>query len=169
MKELFNITRELKRIREAVPSNDAEKRQQKMIQERMEKQMRLFVMLVICNEACIFSEPCLESSIDFYARFTTVLMTHLSPSNPESPELPLSPSPPGSWSCLNECLLEDLIDYTIFIARHTLPLLHQIFQKYPIMVTFIITVTCSPNYFRNPYLVAKFIELIFTVHPRFDI
>jgi len=92
-------------------------------------------------------------------------MSHLSPTNPESPTMPLASEPPGTWSCLNECLIEDLIEYTIFIARHSLPLLHQMFQKYPTMVTFLLAVTCSPNYFRNPYLVAKFIELIFTIHP----
>merc|ERR1711972_426107 len=36
MKELLNITRELKRVREAKPSNDTEKRQKEMILGRME-------------------------------------------------------------------------------------------------------------------------------------
>lgn len=131
--------------------------------ERMEREMRRFMGLVICTEALVFAES--KVSMDFYGNFTQILLSLISPDDPENPTLPLG-TPPGPWSCLNECFLEDQFDYLIFMARHSLPLLYQTFQDFPKMTSFLTTVTCSPQYFRNPYLVAKFIELIFTIHPR---
>merc|ERR1711937_87290 len=134
----------------------------KMMTERMEREMRRFMGLVICTEALVFAES--KVSMDFYGNFTQILLSLISPDDPENPTLPLG-APPGPWSCLNECFLEDQFDYLIFMARHFLPLLYQTFQDFPKMTSFLTTVTCSPQYFRNPYLVAKFIELIFTIHP----
>ena len=33
------------------------------------------------------------------------------------------------------------------------------------VMTFILTAVCSPTYFKNPYLVAKIIEVLFVINP----
>ena len=43
MKELYQMTRELKRLREAQPKNETEKKNQKIFQERMEKQCKAYI------------------------------------------------------------------------------------------------------------------------------
>jgi hypothetical protein len=80
-----------------VPSNDTEKQTKKQLQDRIEKQMKAFIVQVICNEACIFSENCLEASTQFYATFSSLLMKNLVPADHENPVLPLAPTPPGKW------------------------------------------------------------------------
>jgi len=33
------------------------------------------------------------------------------------------------------------------------------------LMTFILTAVCSPTHFKNPYLVAKIIEILFVINP----
>jgi ubiquitin conjugation factor E4 B len=33
------------------------------------------------------------------------------------------------------------------------------------LMTFTLTAVCSPSYFKNPYLVAKIIEILFVINP----
>ena len=58
-----------------------------MMTERMEREMRRFMGLVICTEALVFAES--KVSMDFYGNFTQILLSLISPDDPENPTLPL--------------------------------------------------------------------------------
>ncbi|CAG5104449.1 Oidioi.mRNA.OKI2018_I69.chr1.g1259.t1.cds [Oikopleura dioica] len=80
-------------------------------------------------------------------------------------ELPLPDQQPPEWSNFFECFIEDFIEFSIFISRQSLTAMVVIFKEHPEFVEFITISATSPSYYRNPYLVAKFIELIFNLHP----
>ena len=114
IKDLYQIVKELKRLRAATPANEVEKNQQQVIMKRYDQQARIFITHVICLEAWLFDEGTCKSSTNQVASFSMVLMKLLTGKVSVAPE-EVPTVPPSSWSAFPECLIEDLTDFVIFV------------------------------------------------------
>jgi hypothetical protein len=74
IKDLYQIIREIKRLRSAKPSSDQEKANQAMMMQQYNRQARIMLFQVICFEAFLFTESNLKSSVEQSAQFTEILM-----------------------------------------------------------------------------------------------
>lgn len=70
---------------------------------------------------------------------------------------------------------QGVINWQVFLSCLFNPLLHLIFPRYSPqvlyepcvqdIVTFLVVFICSQNYIRNPYLIAKLVEVLFVTNP----
>nr|XP_046223628.1 LOW QUALITY PROTEIN: ubiquitin conjugation factor E4 B-like [Oncorhynchus gorbuscha] len=74
-----------------------------------------------------------------------------------STTLPLNPEIPKSFAALPEFYIEDVAKFLLFVVLYE-PCVQNI-------VTFLVVFICSQNYIRNPYLIAKLVEVLFVTNP----
>ena len=180
MKDLYQIVKELKRLRGAKPANEMEKKQQQVIMDRYDQQARFLIQQVIysqrnrnltlyqviCLEAWLFDETTCKNATTQVSQFSIILMKLITGSDTGSIDANSVPKvPPSCWSAFPECLIEDLTDFVIFISQQMPHLIREAFDQSPSLPDFLSLMVCSPTFFRNPYLVAKFIEIMFNMHP----
>jgi hypothetical protein len=75
------------------------------------------------------------------------------------------------FAALPESLLEDLAEFFVFVTQHCPEVLKDFeFPNSPLstLVTLLITLAGSPKHVRNPYLRAKFIEVLAYLQPSKD-
>ncbi|ORZ17040.1 ubiquitin elongating factor core-domain-containing protein [Absidia repens] len=80
--------------------------------------------------------------------------------------LPLPNDIPENFSMLPEWIIEDIVEYFIFLGKYGYET--QVIKRHPQeeLVTFIITFLRNMKYIKNPYLKAKFVEILFFfTHP----
>ncbi|KAI8081622.1 ubiquitin elongating factor core-domain-containing protein [Halteromyces radiatus] len=81
-------------------------------------------------------------------------------------QLPLPHDIPENFSMLPEWIIEDIVEYFIFLGKYGYET--QVIKSHPQeeLVTFIITFLRNMKYIKNPYLKAKFVEILFFfTHP----
>ncbi|CAO3618750.1 unnamed protein product [Cunninghamella echinulata] len=84
----------------------------------------------------------------------------------ETVQLPLPNNIPEEFSMLPEWIIEDIVEYFIFLGKYGFET--QVIKQYPQeeLVTFLITFLRNTKYVKNPYLKAKFVEILFYfTHP----
>jgi len=77
--------------------------------------------------------------------------------------LPLNPEIPKSFAALPEFYIEDVAEFLLFIVQYSPQVLYE--PCCQDIVTFLIVFICSQNYIRNPYLIAKLVEVLFVTNP----
>jgi len=72
-------------------------------------------------------------------------------------ELPLPKEVPPTFAALPELLVEDILDFSIFLLRRSPELIHEVFRKelFEIILTFL----TSLQYLNNPYHRAKLVQV----------
>ena len=63
---------------------------------------------------------------------------------------------------LEEVVFKTLQDEFLIVRYFPSVMMDNVDQN---LMTFILTAVCSPSYFKNPYLVAKVIEILFVINP----
>uniref|UniRef100_A0A8B9JL64 Ubiquitin conjugation factor E4 B n=1 Tax=Astyanax mexicanus TaxID=7994 RepID=A0A8B9JL64_ASTMX len=77
--------------------------------------------------------------------------------------MPLSPEIPKSFAALPEFYIEDVAEFLLFIVQYSPQVLYEPCAQD--IVTFLVVFICSQNYIRNPYLIAKLVEVLFVTNP----
>ncbi|CBY43786.1 unnamed protein product [Oikopleura dioica] len=158
MKEMTHYVRELKRVKASKPKNSSEEINKKLITQKLTTLIKKCMRAIIATEAYYHNERFYDRTLSFFGKFAAILKKNMVGDGYF--ELPLPEQQPPAWSNFYECFIEDFIEFAIFIST-----MLTVSKEHPEFTEFVTISATSPSYYRNPYLVAKFIELIFNLHP----
>nr|CAD7392943.1 unnamed protein product [Timema cristinae] len=117
-----------------------------------------------CADAGLLDENLLRRSLQFYTSVAEFLLAALAIPGAGSPSsLPLPGEGPPIFSALPEWYVEDIAEFLLFALQFCPSVVADSVEDS--LVTWLLVGVCSPHYFRNPYLIAKIIEVLFVVNP----
>ncbi|XP_077168442.1 ubiquitin conjugation factor E4 B isoform X1 [Paroedura picta] len=160
--------RELNRTVEDLKNNESQwkdsplaTRHREML-KRCKTQLKKLVRCKACADAGLLDENFLRRCLNFYSMVIQLLLRILDPAFPDI-KLPLSPDVPKVFAALPEFYVEDVAEFLFFIVQYSPQVLYEPCTQD--VVTFLVVMLCNQNYIRNPYLVAKLVEVMFMTNP----
>ncbi|XP_048470819.1 ubiquitin conjugation factor E4 B [Rhincodon typus] len=134
-----------------------------VVNRNMKKaQMQKLVRSKACADAGLLDENLLRRCLQFYGTLIQLIFRLVDPHYPDM-TLPLNPEIPKVFAALPEFYLEDIAEFLLFIVQYSPQVLYEPCTQD--VVTFLVVFICSQNYIRNPYLIAKLVEVMFVTNP----
>ncbi|KAM4704451.1 ubiquitin conjugation factor E4 B [Rhinophrynus dorsalis] len=160
--------RELNRTVEELKNNESQwkdsplaARHREML-KRCKTQLKKLVRSKACADAGLLDENFLRRSLHFYGMVIQLLLRVMDPSYPNV-TLPLNLDIPKMFAALPEFYVEDVAEFLFFIVQYAPQVLFEPCTQD--VATFLVVLLCNQNYIRNPYLVAKLVEVMFVTNP----
>ncbi|XP_026638040.1 ubiquitin conjugation factor E4 B isoform X1 [Microtus ochrogaster] len=160
--------RELNRTVEDLKSNESQwkdsplaPRHREML-KRCKTQLKKLVRCKACADAGLLDESFLRRCLNFYGLLIQLMLRILDPAYPDI-TLPLSSDVPKAFAALPEFYIEDVAEFLFFIVQYSPQVLYEPCTQDIVM--FLVVMLCNQNYIRNPYLVAKLVEVMFMTNP----
>lgn len=160
--------RELNRTVEELKNNESQwkdsplaARHREML-KRCKTQLKKLVRCKACADAGLLDENFLRRCLSFYGMVIQLLLHLVDPAYP-SITMPLSPDIPQLFAALPEFYVEDVAEFLFFIVQYAPQVLFESCTQD--VATFLVVLLCNQNYIRNPYLVAKLVEVMFVTNP----
>lgn len=160
--------RELNRTVEELKNNESQwkdsplaARHREML-KRCKTQLKKLVRCKACADAGLLDENFLRRCLSFYGMVIQLLLHMVDPAYP-SITMPLSPDIPQLFAALPEFYVEDVAEFLFFIVQYAPQVLFESCTQD--VATFLVVLLCNQNYIRNPYLVAKLVEVMFVTNP----
>uniref|UniRef100_A0A2K5Q7H3 Ubiquitin conjugation factor E4 n=1 Tax=Cebus imitator TaxID=2715852 RepID=A0A2K5Q7H3_CEBIM len=123
---------------------------------------RKLVRCKACADAGLLDESFLRRCLNFYGLLIQLLLRILDPAYPDI-TLPLNSDVPKVFAALPEFYVEDVAEFLFFIVQYSPQALYEPCTQDVVM--FLVVMLCNQNYIRNPYLVAKLVEVMFMTNP----
>lgn len=130
--------------------------------KRFKQQLTQLIRQRTCYMIAIVDDILLSESMRFYSTFIQFLLKIACP-DPQQLSLPLPAEVPELFTVLPEFYVEDIAEHLLFIIQYSPAALEG--NTLNDLVMFLIVFICSPHYFKNPYLVAKLVEVLFVLNP----
>ncbi|XP_053308120.1 ubiquitin conjugation factor E4 B isoform X1 [Spea bombifrons] len=160
--------RELNRTVEELKNNESQwkdsplaARHREML-KRCKTQLKKLVRCKACADAGLLDENFLRRCLNFYGMVIQLILRIMDPSFPNT-TLPLNPEVPKMFAALPEFYVEDVAEFLFFIVQYAPQVLFEPCTQD--VATFLVVLLCSQNYVRNPYLVAKLVEVMYVTNP----
>ncbi|XP_011905021.1 PREDICTED: ubiquitin conjugation factor E4 B [Cercocebus atys] len=160
--------RELNRTVEDLKNNESQwkdsplaTRHREML-KRCKTQLKKLVRCKACADAGLLDESFLRRCLNFYGLLIQLLLRILDPAYPDI-TLPLNSDVPKVFAALPEFYVEDVAEFLFFIVQYSPQALYEPCTQDIVM--FLVVMLCNQNYIRNPYLVAKLVEVMFMTNP----
>uniref|UniRef100_A0A2K6SQG5 Ubiquitin conjugation factor E4 n=1 Tax=Saimiri boliviensis boliviensis TaxID=39432 RepID=A0A2K6SQG5_SAIBB len=130
--------------------------------KRCKTQLKKLVRCKACADAGLLDESFLRRCLNFYGLLIQLLLRILDPAYPDI-TLPLNSDVPKVFAALPEFYVEDVAEFLFFIVQYSPQALYEPCTQDIVM--FLVVMLCNQNYIRNPYLVAKLVEVMFMTNP----
>ncbi|TRY82499.1 hypothetical protein DNTS_013817 [Danionella cerebrum] len=130
--------------------------------KRCKAQLKKLVRSKACADAGLLDENLLRRSLQFFSMLIQLMLRMVDPAYPHV-TLPLNPEIPKSFAALPEFYVEDVAEFLLFIVQYFPQVLFE--PCIEDIVTFLVVFICSQNYIKNPYLIAKLVEVLFVTNP----
>ncbi|XP_027643219.1 ubiquitin conjugation factor E4 B isoform X3 [Falco biarmicus] len=130
--------------------------------KRCKTQLKKLVRCKACADAGLLDENFLRRCLNFYGMVIQLMLRILDPGYPNI-KLPLTPEVPKVFAALPEFYVEDVAEFLFFIVQYAPQVLYEPCTQDIVM--FLVVMLCNQNYIRNPYLVAKLVEVMFMTNP----
>ncbi|MEE6485168.1 hypothetical protein FKM82_014189 [Ascaphus truei] len=160
--------RELNRTVEELKNNESQwkdsplaARHREML-KRCKTQLKKLVRCKACGDAGLLDESFLRRCLNFYGMVIQLILRIMDPSYPNI-TLPLNLEVPKMFAALPEFYVEDVAEFLFFIVQYAPQVLFEPCTQD--VATFLVILLCNQNYIRNPYLVAKLVEVMFVTNP----
>ncbi|XP_016381532.1 ubiquitin conjugation factor E4 B-like [Sinocyclocheilus rhinocerous] len=128
---------------------------------RMQQKCKL-VRSKACADAGLLDENLLRRCLQFFSMVIQLILRMVEPAYP-GVTLPLNPEIPKSFAALPEFYIEDVAEFLLFIVQYFPQVLYEPCTED--IVNFLVVFICSQNYIKNPYLIAKLVEVLFVTNP----
>ncbi|CAK8686773.1 unnamed protein product [Clavelina lepadiformis] len=161
MSELRSMIEDLESSQSQWKGTPAESRNSAML-KRCKHQLTHLVEHKTCSMIGLLDENVLNQSIQFYNSFIEFLFGIVCP-NQEEISLPLASEAPDLFAVLPEFYVEDIAEHLLFVTQYAPAVLEDTTAKN--IALFLIVFISSAHYFKNPYLVAKLVEVLFVINP----
>uniref|UniRef100_A0A8C7I6Q1 Ubiquitin conjugation factor E4 B n=1 Tax=Oncorhynchus kisutch TaxID=8019 RepID=A0A8C7I6Q1_ONCKI len=161
IRELNRTVEELKSSESQWKDSPLASRHREML-KRCKTQLKKLVRSKACADAGLLDENLLRRCLQFYSMVIQLILRMVDPAYPHI-TLPLNPEIPKSFAALPEFYIEDVAEFLLFVVQYSPQVLYEpCIQN---IVTFLVVFICSQNYIRNPYLIAKLVEVLFVTNP----
>ena len=133
--------------------------------KRCKEQLKQLGKSKSCTDAGLIDPVLLRRCLHFYISVAEVLLSLLTqtpPGNP-LPELPLPQEVPQKFTALPEWYVEDIAEFLLFTLQFSPGVVASNMDNS--LITWLLVVVCTPHCIRNPYLIAKIIEVLFVINP----
>ncbi|XP_023696867.1 ubiquitin conjugation factor E4 B isoform X2 [Paramormyrops kingsleyae] len=161
IRELNRTVEELKNSEGQWKDSPLAPRHREML-KRCKGQLKKLVRCKACADAGLLDESLLRRCLQFYSIVIQLLLRIVDPAYPHV-SLPLNPEVPMGFAALPEFYIEDVAEFLLFIVQYCPQVLYE--PCIQDVVTFLVVFICSQNYIRNPYLIAKLVEVLFVTNP----
>ncbi|XP_075046360.1 ubiquitin conjugation factor E4 B isoform X2 [Mixophyes fleayi] len=161
IRELNRTVEELKNNESQWKDSPLSARHREML-KRCKTQLKKLVRCKACADAGLLDENFLRKCLNFYGMVIQLLLRLMDPAYP-SMTLPLNPDIPKIFAALPEFYVEDVAEFLFFIVQYAPQVLFESCTQD--VATFLVVLLCNQNYIRNPYLVAKLVEVMFVTNP----
>ncbi|CAL8254525.1 unnamed protein product [Arctogadus glacialis] len=161
IRELNRTVEELKNSESQWKDSPLASRHREML-KRCKTQLKKLVRAKACADAGLLDENLLRRCLQFYSTVIQLILRMVDPAYPHM-SLPLNPDIPKSFAALPEFYIEDVAEFLLFVVQYSPQVLYE--PCVQDVVTFLVVFICSQNYIRNPYLIAKLVEVLFVTNP----
>ncbi|XP_036387288.1 ubiquitin conjugation factor E4 B isoform X3 [Megalops cyprinoides] len=161
IRELNRTVEELKNSESQWKDSPLATRHREML-KRCKTQLKKLVRCKACADAGLLDESLLRRCLQFYSMVIQLILRIVDPEYPHI-TLPLNPEIPKSFAALPEFYIEDVAEFLLFVVQYSPQVLYEPCTQD--IVTFLVVFICSQNYIRNPYLIAKLVEVLFVTNP----
>ncbi|XP_070400751.1 ubiquitin conjugation factor E4 B isoform X2 [Nothobranchius furzeri] len=161
IRELNRTVEELKNSENQWKDSPLASRHREML-KRCKTQLKKLVRAKACADVGLLDENLLRRCLQFYSTVIQLILRMVDPAYPNI-TLPLNPEIPKSFAALPEFYVEDVAEFLLFAVQYSPQVLYE--PCVQDVVTFLVVFICSENYIRNPYLIAKLVEVLFVTNP----
>uniref|UniRef100_A0A0A9Z5W3 Ubiquitin conjugation factor E4 B n=1 Tax=Lygus hesperus TaxID=30085 RepID=A0A0A9Z5W3_LYGHE len=131
--------------------------------KRWKQQIKKLQRNKACAEAGLLDKNLIRRALTFYTSVAEFLLQVLTGKPYEyNPQLPLPQESPKVFSALPEWYVEDIAEFLLFVLQYTPGIVVDSMDD--VMVTWLLVCICTPQAIKNPYLVAKVVEVLFVLH-----
>ncbi|XP_043267135.1 ubiquitin conjugation factor E4 B [Venturia canescens] len=133
--------------------------------KRWKQQLKRLGKSKSCADAGLIDPVLLRRSLHFYTSVAEVLLGLLTQTLPgvPLPALPLPQEIPHKFTALPEWYVEDIAEFLLFTLQFSPGVVANNMDNS--LITWLLVVICTPHCIRNPYLIAKIIEVLFVINP----
>ncbi|XP_060521992.1 ubiquitin conjugation factor E4 B [Cylas formicarius] len=119
-----------------------------------------------CANAGLLDKNLMGRSLIFYTTVSEYLLSLMTGAPPGSPvpDLPLPPPTSPAFYAMPEWYVEDIAEFLLFALQHFPGLVTKYAEDS--LITWLLVTICSSNMIKNPYLVAKLVEVVFVIIPQ---
>ncbi|XP_032428255.1 ubiquitin conjugation factor E4 B isoform X1 [Xiphophorus hellerii] len=161
IRELNRTVEELKNSEGQWKDSPLASRHREML-KRCKTQLKKLVRAKACADVGLLDENQLRRCLQFYSTVIQLILRMVDQAYPNI-TLPLNPEIPKSFAALPEFYVEDVAEFLLFVVQYSPQVLYE--PCVQDVVTFLVVFICSQHYIRNPYLIAKLVEVLFVTNP----
>ncbi|XP_051734968.1 ubiquitin conjugation factor E4 B isoform X2 [Ctenopharyngodon idella] len=161
IRDLNRTVEELKNSENQWKESPLANRHREML-KRCKTQLKKLVRSKACADAGLLDENLLRRCLQFFSMVIQLILRMVEPAFPHV-TLPLNPEIPKNFAALPEFYIEDVAEFLLFIVQYFPQVLYEPCTED--IVTFLVVFLCSQNYIKNPYLIAKLVEVLFVTNP----
>uniref|UniRef100_A0A6A7FU80 Ubiquitin conjugation factor E4 B n=2 Tax=Hirondellea gigas TaxID=1518452 RepID=A0A6A7FU80_9CRUS len=131
----------------------------------------------VCQETALLDTALLSRCIVFYCSVARVLLSTLfgpdystlfnsilTSDGVTATALPKSDTP-KLFAAFPEFFLEDIAEIVLFVSQHHFPTVENNMDQDLISLLLVVICTCGDGHIKNPYLIAKFVEILYDMSP----
>lgn len=137
----------------------------KQFVKRWKQQLKKLNKSKACADAGLLDKNLMRRSLGFYTSVSEYLLSLMTGAPPGAPipDLPLPPPQSPAFYALPEWYVEDIAEFLLFALQYFPSIITDNIED--TLITWLLVTICSSNMIKNPYLVAKLIEVVFVIIP----
>nr|CAH7740032.1 unnamed protein product [Callosobruchus chinensis] len=136
---------------------------------RWKQQLKKLNKAKSCADAGLLDKNLMRRSLAFYTttcEYLLSLLTNTPHGNP-LPDLPLPADIPGAFCSLPEWYVEDIAEFLLFALQYFPSVIADNAEES--LITWLLVMICTSSAVKNPYLVAKLVEVVFVTLPAIQV
>uniref|UniRef100_A0A8C9WW91 Ubiquitin conjugation factor E4 B n=1 Tax=Sander lucioperca TaxID=283035 RepID=A0A8C9WW91_SANLU len=153
IRELNRTVEELKNSESQWKDSPLASRHREML-KRCKTQLKKLVRAKACADVGLLDENLLRRCLQFYSTVIQLILLALPLGLHDIDKI---------FAALPEFYVEDVAEFLLFVVQYSPQVLYE--PCVQDIVTFLVVFICSQNYIRNPYLIAKLVEVLFVTNP----
>jgi len=162
LRELQKTVEELEKQEPAWKNHPSASRNRALI-KKWKAQIKKQSKSKACSDIGLLDDALFSRCMNFYSSAAEHMLRLMDPVNPRHPRLPLPAEPNQLFKLLPEWLVDDMADFLLFGVQFLPWVVSNSLDDN--FLTWLLAILCNPQYFSNPYLVSKLIEVLFVVNP----
>ena len=164
LRELHKLVEEMT-LTEAQWKDSPYAQRNKDLIRRRKQQIKKLNRSKACADAGLLDEALIRRALVFYTSVAEFLMNALTGWTPGTPypNLPIPSEIPPLFSALPEWYVEDIAEFLLFTLQFSPAVAADCMEDS--LITWLLFAVCAPHSIRNPYLVAKIIEVLYVINP----
>ncbi|XP_048520078.1 ubiquitin conjugation factor E4 B isoform X3 [Dendroctonus ponderosae] len=150
---------------EAQWKNTAFASRNKQFIKRWKQQLKKLNKSKACADAGLLDYNLIRRTLIFYTSVSEYLLSLMTGAAPRSavPDLPLPPPQSPAYYAMPEWYVEDIAEFLLFALQYFPSVIAE--NTEDTLISWLLVTVCSSHMVKNPYLVAKLIEVIFVIIP----